>query len=252
MKARVIGIIAAVLVHAVILLFGGIFFYTEKEKAALAPSKEIELFSEEETAEAKKPDEKPDEKKDEEEEKRPQEQIEVQDEKPPDMRELFRGEEMNTPQGTDAVARLDAVSLSALASALEGGGGGGDFSFGVNLTSGGRIGGTGAPGQMQAEGGGDAVFDVAELDQRARPIFQTPPVYPMSLRKQKVEATVYLVFIVDDQGRVLNPKVEKTTHGGFDDAALAAVRNWKFEPAVRGGEKVASKLRIPIRFSLSG
>ena len=39
---------------------------------------------------------------------------------------------------------------------------------------------------------------------------------------------------------------------GCERPALEAVRQWKFEPAVRGGEKVASKMRIPIRFALSG
>ncbi|MCU0224718.1 MAG: energy transducer TonB [Acidobacteria bacterium] len=61
-----------------------------------------------------------------------------------------------------------------------------------------------------------------------------------------------MLFIVDKDGRVVNPKVEKSDHPAFERPALDAVRQWKFEPAVRGGEKVASKMRIPIRFSISG
>jgi protein TonB len=50
----------------------------------------------------------------------------------------------------------------------------------------------------------------------------------------------------------VNPKVEKSTHPAFERPALEAVRQWKFDPAVRGGEKVPSKVRVPIRFALSG
>jgi protein TonB len=248
-RGIVLAFLAALAIHALILLFGGVFFFTDEEAAARAPVREVELFSEEQTEEKQPEKEKPND-----EEKPPVEEVAQPEEQPPDMRQIVDAAPEPQPDtaSTDAIARLDALSLSALESALDPSGGGGEFSSGVNLASGGRIGGTGAAG---AGGGGDdlsAAFDVGELDQRARPIFQAAPAYPFELRQKKVEGVVYMLFIVDKDGRVVNPKVEKSDHPAFERPALDAVRQWKFEPAVRGGEKVASKVRIPIRFSISG
>lgn len=248
MRGIALALLAALAIHGLILLFGGVLFFTDKEAAARAPVREVELFSEEQA------EEKPRDEKKLEEEKREVEQVQAPDEKPPDMRELVDvAPDQPDASPTDEVARLDALSLSALESALDpGAAGSGDFASGASLASGGRIGGTGSAG---AGGGGDdlsAAFDVGELDQRARPIFQTAPVYPFELRQKKVEGTVYMLFVVDQDGRVVNPKVEKSTHPAFERPALEAVRQWKFDPAVRGGEKVSSKVRVPIRFALSG
>lgn len=254
MKSIVIGVIAALLVHAAVLLFGGVFFFTDEEAKAKGPVKEVELFSEE--ASEAKDEAKP---ANEDLETKPAEELQEPPEKPPEMQQVYEAEEQTAAiSPTDSIARLDAVSLSALESALSGGataGGGDFFGGGVSLASGGRIGGTGAPGSTGGDGDGGSVssdvFDVSELDQRARPVYQASPMYPGEMRQKKVEGVVNVVFIVDVQGRVLNPKVEKSTHEAFDRPALDAVRQWRFEPAVRGGEKVQSKVRIPIRFSLS-
>jgi protein TonB len=245
MKATVIALFAAVLVHGLLLLFGGVFFFTEEEQKAREVVREVELFAEEAKEEA------PDETEPEAEEE-PEPELKVEDEKPPEMAELVRNEPAPSLEPTDAVARLDALSLSALESALNGGGGGDGFGAGGgSLTSGGRIGGTGAPGSGGDLGDGpsDAIFDIGDLDEQARPIFQAAPVYPSDLRRQKVEGIVYVVFLVDPTGRVQQPKVERSPNPGFDKPAIDAVKQWRFEPAVRGGEKVFSKMRVPIRFS---
>ena len=43
--------------------------------------------------------------------------------------------------------------------------------------------------------------------------------------------------------------VRSSSHGALDQAALRAVRQWRFEPAVRRGEVVAERVLIPITFS---
>jgi len=37
----------------------------------------------------------------------------------------------------------------------------------------------------------------------------------------------------------------------LDDAALAAVRQWRFVPAIRGGTPVQGTAEIPVRFRLT-
>ena len=59
------------------------------------------------------------------------------------------------------------------------------------------------------------------------------------------------VAYVPGTGKVTNPRVEKSTHPSFEKPALESVRKWKFEPAVRSGQRVPCKMRIPIRFQPS-
>jgi protein TonB len=251
MKSVFYGLLAALVIHALIFLFGGVFFFTADEVEARKTVADVELF-EEEAADAAEDvaaeDREP--------EIAPEVEVQPETEAPPDMKELYEAEAAPTeaPSATDSVARLDALSLSALEAALAGGGGaaGGDFAMAVGgLSSGGRIGGTGAPGSGSgADGGpGDSIFDVSDLDRGASPIFQAAPQYPMELRKQRVEGTVYVTFVVDTAGKVQSPRVERSPHPGFERPALDAVRQWRFEPAVRGGSKVASRMRVPIRFA---
>jgi protein TonB len=233
----VIGFVLAVLLHAGFLLFGGLLFmgHGKEEKKV----QQVELLAED--LEADKEEEK------EPEEKEPEEEVQAEEEPPPDASEVIRNMEAASADQTPA---LDAATLSAIEAALNPGASmGADFGGSVNLASGGRIGGKGAPGSGVKDGVDDA-FSLAELDQKPRVIFQAPPSYPAELRPRKIEGQVYLLFIVDANGRVLNPRVEKASHQAFVKPALDAVKQWKFEPATRGGQKVPCRMRVPIRFSV--
>jgi protein TonB len=108
--------------------------------------------------------------------------------------------------------------------------------------------------KLEANVGGDSVdevFSMAQLDQRPRVIFQREPIYPQELRKRRQNGTVYLVFLVDEQGNVMNPTVKKSSNPAFERPALEAVKQWKFEPGTRKGEPVPFKMAIPIQFSPS-
>jgi protein TonB len=94
----------------------------------------------------------------------------------------------------------------------------------------------------------DRIFSSAELDQTPRPLFQRQPSYPPELRRAKREGTVHVLFTVDENGRVQNAKVDRATDPAFEDAALEAVRQWRFEPGTRNGEKVRFRMKVPITF----
>jgi periplasmic protein TonB len=66
--------------------------------------------------------------------------------------------------------------------------------------------------------------------------------YPESAHLKKVEGYVRVEYDVTTDGTVANPRVvESVPQGIFDEAALTAVRSWKFHPAVRDGKVVESK-----------
>ena len=67
-------------------------------------------------------------------------------------------------------------------------------------------------------------------------------VFPESAHLKKVEGYVRVEYDVTVDGTVANPRViESVPEGVFDEAALDAVRSWKFHPAVRDGQVVESK-----------
>lgn len=229
----VMGILGAVLLHAFILLFGGLLFPTCRPEEDSV--QQVELLGAEDPS-TKADEKKPDEQED-------PEELEAETEAPPDAAEMIKN--LETPASIDAPA-LEAASLSAIEQALNGQGGVGDFGDSLSFASGGRIGGTGTGGGMA-----DAVegaFSLAEIDQKPRVVFQTSPRQPPELRGKKIEGAVTVIFVVDTAGKVINARVEKSNHPAFEGPALEAIRQWKFEPALRGGARVNCSMRQPFRF----
>jgi len=93
----------------------------------------------------------------------------------------------------------------------------------------------------------DAVFSMADLDQKPRVVYQPGPTLDKQTRR-KAPGTVYIIFIVDQRGRVVNPVVQKSTDPVFIKSALAAVKQWKFEPGKRNGKTVRFRMRVPVTF----
>ncbi len=76
--------------------------------------------------------------------------------------------------------------------------------------------------------------------------------YPPAARAQKIEGYVMVAYDVDIDGTVSNVRVvEAVPPGVFDEAALAAVRTWRFHAASDHGELVPAKDRISrVKFRL--
>jgi len=148
-----------------------------------------------------------------------------------------------------------------------GGGGGGPL---LSLTRGGS--GTGpAPaliGSPAGVGGGAAGAPARESESTARrniagatlvgPIADRAvlahplPVYPEWAKREAIEGSVTLYFVVRPDGGVKeNIMVQKTAgFGDFDESARAALRNWRFE-ALRGGRTGEQWGVITFNFRLS-
>lgn len=91
-----------------------------------------------------------------------------------------------------------------------------------------------------------ARFDAAYLQNPA-------PVYPRLARKSREEGKVLLLVQVSATGEADHVQLKQTC--GFprlDEAAMDAVRQWRFIPARRGAEAVAASVVVPIVFRLEG
>jgi len=81
-------------------------------------------------------------------------------------------------------------------------------------------------------------------------IWKSEPEYTEEARKVKLQGTVQLRIVVDERGRAESIEV---THGlglGLDERAVAAVRQWKFKPGMRGGKPVPTVAIIQVSFRL--
>ena len=70
-------------------------------------------------------------------------------------------------------------------------------------------------------------------------------VYPSP---QSQAATVTLLVTVQPDGSVEEPVVVTSGGADFDAAAIAAVKQWKFRPALRDGAPYPARIRIPFVF----
>ena len=81
----------------------------------------------------------------------------------------------------------------------------------------------------------------------ADPPFRIPHV----LYDQRVQGNVTLRLFVDVDGRARvdsTAVVESSGYAGLDSAAVAAVPELRFRPALRGSEPVAVSIRFPVHF----
>jgi protein TonB len=76
--------------------------------------------------------------------------------------------------------------------------------------------------------------------------------YPDIARKAGIEGRVFVQFVVDEQGNVLNPQVIRGIGGGCDEEALKAVKRQKFKPGMQRGRPVKVRYSLPVVFKLQG
>lgn len=154
---------------------------------------------------------------------------------PEEEREPEPEEEQEPPELMETPQPLDLSQLElALSPGFGDGWGSGDFSLRLDTVS-------------SSKEDVDALFALADLDQKPRPLYQPSPVVGAALRK-KAPGTVNILFIVDQDGRVQNPIVQSSSDSVFERPALAAVKQWKFEPGKRNGAPVRFRMRVPITF----
>jgi protein TonB len=95
-----------------------------------------------------------------------------------------------------------------------------------------------------------ATSEGTEYDTRATPVKTPPPDYPGNLKIDGISGVVAVKVIIDESGTVIECSVTKSSNVDFDQSAIAAVKNWKFTPALKGGSPVKSRMVIPIHFRI--
>jgi TonB family protein len=74
--------------------------------------------------------------------------------------------------------------------------------------------------------------------------------YPEAARAARLEADVRLELTIDEAGAVTSARVLAPAGGGFDEAAVEAVRAFRFAPATRNGRPLAVRLPWVFKYRL--
>jgi TonB family protein len=85
-------------------------------------------------------------------------------------------------------------------------------------------------------------------DAQPQPFYGSTPGYPAALRPSGLKGEVVVTVHVSPSGAVHDPVIESANNPAFGEAALAAVREWRFLPRVQNGRAVESQVSIPIDF----
>jgi protein TonB len=80
-------------------------------------------------------------------------------------------------------------------------------------------------------------------------VTRVQPVYPDLAREAGVDGTVLVQALVGKDGKVKDTKVVKPIPM-LNDAAVAAVKQWVFKPALSNNKPVAVWVAVPVKFSL--
>jgi protein TonB len=79
------------------------------------------------------------------------------------------------------------------------------------------------------------------------------PSYPLAARRRGVEGRVLLSAHVHADGACAEVRLKRSSgHALLDQAALDAVRRWRFLPARRAGAPIDSWVDVPVSFRLDG
>jgi protein TonB len=140
----------------------------------------------------------------------------------------------------------DPMSHAALPSNGTGSGGG------IGSGSGGGVGSGTGPGFGPGEGGGTGggIFHVGGGVSAPRAIYQPEPEFSEEARKAKYQGVCTLGLIVGTDGRPTNIRVLGSLGMGLDEKAIEAVKNWRFEPAMKDGHPVRVEIAVEVDFHL--
>ncbi len=83
------------------------------------------------------------------------------------------------------------------------------------------------------------------------PEHKVNPKYPVEAKKNRIQGIVKIEALIDKSGSVIEAKASESPDPSLAQAAVDAVRQWKFKPAVnKKGEPVQVKTTVTVNFKL--
>jgi protein TonB len=114
-------------------------------------------------------------------------------------------------------------------------------------------GGSRQPGCCGPGGGSDnngQPLNGSQVEQRARVLFKPEPTYTEEARRNQITGTVMLRVVFASNGDVVQIRAVHSLPFGLTERAIAAARQIKFVPAVKGGQPVSVFMQLEYNFNL--
>jgi periplasmic protein TonB len=115
-------------------------------------------------------------------------------------------------------------------------------------------GGEGTASSGLGRGSGDPGLPVPttplRTNRQAKPIQTVRAVYPPLALRMGMESDVILRIEIDTEGKVIKAEITNSGGAGFDEEALKAVKQSRFEPAQKDGKNVPAEFTYIYRFRL--
>ncbi len=123
---------------------------------------------------------------------------------------------------------------------------------GIGSGSGGGVGVGHGPGVGSGIGGGigGGVYRVGGGISAPTAISAPDPDYTEEARRAKKQGTCVLWLIVDSSGHPRDIRVARGLGFGLDAKAIEAVKQWKFQPALKDGKPVDVQISVEVEFHL--
>ena len=94
------------------------------------------------------------------------------------------------------------------------------------------------------------LFNINKIDQRPTPRVQPQPAYPYELSRAGISGDVVVEYIINENGDVIDTRIVRSSHQGFEIPAVQAVQQWKFKAGRKGGKAVKVRVSQLIEFNL--
>jgi TonB family protein len=101
-------------------------------------------------------------------------------------------------------------------------------------------------GQEQVLDGKDSGITLPKV------VSEVKPRYTAEAIRARIEGTVTMTTVVRTDGKPSDVEITQSldTEHGLDDQAIAALKQWQFEPGRKDGRPVSVRVTIEMRFSL--
>ena len=93
---------------------------------------------------------------------------------------------------------------------------------------------------------------LADVDQKPMAVKMSGPQFPTTWSRLNISGAAWVSFIVDETGATTQVQCARATDKEFGEAAIAAVKQWRFKPARKDGKVVACAIDQLMEFNLQG
>ena len=90
----------------------------------------------------------------------------------------------------------------------------------------------------------EPVFDAAYLNNPA-------PFYPAAAKRKSIQGKVLIDVVVKTDGTAAQVQIARSSgYGDLDEAAIDAIKQWRFIPAKSKGQAIQANVIVPIEFKI--